>query len=104
MPPQIIIRASDFRPIELQDLLPSDTRFKVIVFTGDLDAQTQRDKVETFAKEASAVGGFLQKYGKRGDKAPVWDAVFEIFSIMVGKKETVNYTSVPEVLRSHWSK
>ena len=35
MPPQIIIRAADARPFELQDLLPADTRFKVLIFAGD---------------------------------------------------------------------
>ena len=104
MPPQVIIRAADLRPYELHDLLPSDTRFKVIVFTGDLDSETQREKVDGFASEASALDGFLVKYGKRSGKVPSWDDVFEVLTVLVGKKETVNYTVVPEVLRSHWSK
>lgn len=106
MPPQIILRAADGRPYELQDLLPSDLRFKILVFTGDLDAETQRDRVSKFAQAVTSEGGFLRKYGQRrvGEGATGWNEVFELFSIVSGKKETVNYTIVPAALRSHWSK
>ena len=33
--PQVLLRAADRRPYEIQDLLPSDARFKVLVFVGD---------------------------------------------------------------------
>ncbi|CAK5267539.1 unnamed protein product [Mycena citricolor] len=35
MPPQMLLRAADSRPVQLQDMLPSDTLFKTIVFGGD---------------------------------------------------------------------
>lgn len=111
MPPQVVLCAANGRPYELQDFLPSDTRFKLIVFTGDLDAQVQRERVEAFAREVSKDGGVLVKYGKRTKddgagktKSRPWEDVFEILTVMAGKKETVNYTSVPAVLRSHWTK
>ncbi|KAH8110730.1 FAD binding domain-containing protein [Phellopilus nigrolimitatus] len=104
MPPQTILCAADARPFELQDLLPSDSRFKVVVFTGNLDAETQRAKVDLFAKEAAGEGGFLLKYGVRTGAEKGWASVFEVLTVLVGTKETVNYTSVPAVLRSHWTK
>ncbi|KAL5513394.1 hypothetical protein ACEPAH_3793 [Sanghuangporus vaninii] len=121
MPPQIVLCAANGRPYELQDFLPSDTRFKLIVFAGDLDAQVQRGRVEAFAAGLGRAGGVLERFGDRGrgsksgqeeggekkgmakGKKP-WEDVFEILTIMAGKKETVNYTSVPAVLRSHWTK
>ncbi|KAJ6553668.1 FAD binding domain-containing protein [Mycena sp. CBHHK59/15] len=36
MPPQMLICAADSRPVELQDLLPSDTLFKLLDFTGNI--------------------------------------------------------------------
>ncbi|KAI5114722.1 hypothetical protein M0805_001492, partial [Coniferiporia weirii] len=102
MPPQIILRAADARPYELQDLLPSDTRFKLVVFTGDLDVAAQNAKVSAFAEAAAGEAGFLIKYGRAA--ANGWADVFGIITILAGKKEGVNYTSVPAVLRSHWSK
>lgn len=104
MAPQIILRAADARPFELQDLLPSDTRFKVIVFSGNLEDETQLKKVESFAKAALGkepnAGGFLRKFGRKRDGREV----FDVLTIMSGKKEMVNHTIMPEELVSHWSK
>ena len=33
--PQIVLRMADRRAIDIQDVCPADTRFKVLVFTGD---------------------------------------------------------------------
>ncbi len=33
-----------------------------------------------------------------------WTTVFEVLTVMVGKKETANFTSVPAEMVSHWSK
>ncbi|OCB87643.1 hypothetical protein A7U60_g5169 [Sanghuangporus baumii] len=120
MPPQIVLSAANGRPYELQDFLPSDTRFKIVVFAGDLDAQVQRGRVEAFASGLGREGGVLKRFGDRtkGSKSgqeeggevkgivkrKPWEEVFEILTVMAGKKETVNYTSVPTILRSHWTK
>ena len=99
MPPAIILRAADARPFELQDLLPSDTRFKLVVYAGDIhsscpDSVAQKARLERFAEEAS--NAFLKRFGG-GDR-------FDIITILLGDKLDVNYTSVPAALRSHWSK
>ncbi len=118
MPPQIILRAADARPYELQDLLPSDTRFKVIVFSGDVNAPgAQKDKLLYFASAACGEYGVLSRLGAKkllgestqGAAGTVtsgksWTTVFEVLTVVVGKKETVNFTSVPAEMVSHWSK
>ena len=102
MPPQIILRAADARPFELQDLLPSDTRFKIIFFAGNLDSECQRMRLASFVQAATTENGFLSKYGRGSNDG--WGDVFELLTIVCGKKESVDYTAVPAVLRSHWSK
>lgn len=118
MPPQIIIRAADARPFELHDLLPSDTRFKVIVFSGDVNAPgVQKDKLASFASAACGENGVLSRLGAKkhlkessqGTAGTVtsgksWTTVFEVLTVMVGKKESANFTSVPAEIVSHWSK
>ncbi|THH01836.1 hypothetical protein EW145_g6846 [Phellinidium pouzarii] len=104
MPPQTIIRAADARSFELQDLLPSDTRFKILIFAGDLHVETQKSALEDLVMAATSEAGFLTKYGSRGRKDSGWATVFDILTILVDAKEKVDYTTVPEALRPHWSK
>ncbi|CAE6475647.1 unnamed protein product [Rhizoctonia solani] len=41
VPPQIILRMADSRPFEIHDILPSDARFKLVVFGGDISRNRQ---------------------------------------------------------------
>lgn len=100
MVPQILIRAADARPIELQDLLPSDTRFKVLVFAGDTTQPAQRAKVSQLAEDMKKPQGFLRRFAPRKDDTKV----FDIISISLAKKATVRYNELPALFRSHWSK
>jgi phenol 2-monooxygenase (NADPH) len=100
MPPQIIIRAADARPIELHDLLHADARFKVLIFAGDTTDAVQSVKVEKLAEDMSRPESFLNKY----TPAKEWNKMFDIFVISSGKKENIDYTKLPELFRSHWSK
>ncbi|KAF9466163.1 FAD binding domain-containing protein [Collybia nuda] len=100
MPPQILIRAADARPFELQDLLPSDTRFKVLIFAGDTSQATQRAKVDNLAVDMSASHRFLKTYSPSGDIF----AAFDILSISSATKSEVRYNELPKLFRSHWSK
>lgn len=98
--PQILVRAADARPYELQDLLPADTRFKILIFAGDTTKIAQRIKVEELAQEMCRPESFLNKYAP-GEEM---NKVFDILAISSGKKEHVNYTELPKLFRSHWSK
>jgi phenol 2-monooxygenase len=98
--PQILIRVADARPFELQDLLPADTRFKVLIFAGDITNVAQRMKVDKLAEEMSKPESFLNKYPPAGE----WEKVFDVLAIISGKKEQVEYTMLPKLFRSHWSK
>lgn len=64
MPPQVIVRAADARAYELQDLLPSDARFKILVFAGDTANPAQRAKVEKLVGEGREGRG---GGGRRGE-------------------------------------
>ncbi|KDQ61462.1 hypothetical protein JAAARDRAFT_54828 [Jaapia argillacea MUCL 33604] len=101
MIPHIFLRAADTRPFELQDLLPADTRFKVLIFTGDVHDSAQRKKVEALAEELSQPDNFLVKHTPKG-AAPY--AVFDILSICSTTKVDIEYTDIPKILRPHWSK
>ncbi|GBE86738.1 Phenol hydroxylase [Sparassis crispa] len=99
MLPHVFVCAADARPFELQDLLPSDTRFKILVFAGNTADEQQLARVNALAEEMGAPEGFFRRFG-RG--AP--DNVFDILSISSAKKQEVNFTDLPELFRPHWSK
>ncbi|KAF8511810.1 FAD binding domain-containing protein [Hysterangium stoloniferum] len=97
MIPQVLIRAADGRSYELQDLLPADVRFKLLIFTGNTRDKAQLDKLHTLA---GALEPTLLKY-VQGEKI---ENMFEILSISTASKEDVEYTVLPKIMRHHWSK
>ena len=100
IPPQVFIRGADGRAFELQDLLPADVRYKVLVFTGDLDDSLQQERVDSLVKDLQKPESFFTRYASNGSS----DSRFDIMTISKGKKELFNFMKVPSLLRSHWSK
>jgi phenol 2-monooxygenase len=84
--PHVLVRAADAREVNIQDLAPSDTRFKLFVFPGE---------------HAQEIAAYLNRpecfFHKRQD-------AFDVITVLQGSKHTVNYLQVPPVLRPHWSK
>ncbi|KAG9042534.1 hypothetical protein FS837_010741, partial [Tulasnella sp. UAMH 9824] len=76
--PSVILRAADCRPYQIQDLTPSDTRFKLIIFCGDLEDPAQKTKLDSLARELDSETGFVKKFTPEG--AP-FDSVFDILTI-----------------------
>ena len=99
MPPQIFVRAADMRPIEIQDLIPADVRFKLLFFVGRV-TETRNAELNSLAEKLSKPSSFLHKYSPDGNIA----TVFDIISITADKKESPNYLFVPAFFRPHWSK
>lgn len=97
MPPQILIRAADSRPYDIHDLLPSDSRYKVLVFTGDTSDAPQLTKVRSLASEMDKPNGFLAQLTKMG-------ASPDIIAISSTRKANERYSDLPELFRAHWSK
>ncbi|KIK04558.1 hypothetical protein K443DRAFT_92950 [Laccaria amethystina LaAM-08-1] len=94
--PQIFVRAADSRPVEIQDLLPADSRFKLIVFVGNSSDATRRDRIRRLAEDIRDV---LRPYSPDGISA-----VFEIIPISCAKKADVRYNDLSKLFGCHWSK
>ncbi|EGO21398.1 hypothetical protein SERLADRAFT_351441 [Serpula lacrymans var. lacrymans S7.9] len=102
VPPGEILRTGDFRPYNVHDVLLSDTRFKIIIFSGDVNNPKQKAKLDAIAARLDQPEGFLQRYTPYG--APE-DAVFDIVTIrQVMLHSYANVFAIPSRLRSHWSK
>lgn len=96
MLPHAFIRAADARPFDIQDMLLADTRFKVLVFAGDTSDDRQFSRVQALAESIEKPDSFYKKFGGQ--------EVFDIVSISSAGKEKVNYTDMPPLFRTHWSK
>ncbi len=93
LPPCIVLRAADSTPIDIQDMCPSNTHFKVIVFSGDLTEASQATLLNSFADATCKEGGILKTYRQEA---------FDIIVVMKGSKETAEYMQIPVVLRSRY--
>lgn len=100
VPPQIVIRVADGRTFELQDLLPSDSRFKVLIFAGDTSKPSQLGKVNLLAEKMGKPGSFLKRFAPNS----IDEAAFDILSISTAGKNVMDYTDIPPLFRCHWSK
>ncbi|KAG9091521.1 hypothetical protein FRC06_000538 [Ceratobasidium sp. 370] len=85
MPHQVILRVADSRPYSTHDLLKCDFRYTLLLFTGDIKLPAQYKRVKAFLE------------GIGSDRT-----VFKLFTILLAKKETCQYTDVPKEARSHW--
>jgi phenol 2-monooxygenase len=97
--PQVFLRAADCRPFEIQDLLPSDARFKIILFIGDTSDSRQLGIINDLANELE---GVLAKLAPLGH-------IFTMFDILAVCSDTktsirLGYKKLPILLRSHWSR
>ncbi|CAE6464650.1 hypothetical protein ACGC1H_006039 [Rhizoctonia solani] len=88
-PHQVILRAADFRPYSTLHLFKSDNMYKIVILTGDVNNTTQRQKLEE-------LGESLNRWILRRPN------MFQVYTIMLAKKENANYTDVPKSLRPYW--
>ncbi|KAI5991956.1 FAD binding domain-containing protein [Pisolithus albus] len=101
MLPQVFVRAADARPVEIHDLLPADTRFKILIFLGSMDEESRLLEISALADQLSSPTGFLRRYSTDGQAS---SSMFDLITIVAGRKENFNYLSVPLIFRPHWSK
>ena len=96
-PPRSLIRAADARPTDIQDLLPADGRFKVVILLGK-GYHSQPPLLEKIAKELEHT---LSEFVGQGNGV---DERFDIVTVAEMSRRDANVPSFPALLRSHWSK
>ncbi len=121
MPPHVFIRAASSQTIEVQDMLPADTRFKILVFAGNISDDSDRSKLQALGGALNKPESFLRRHG-RGDVGK-WE-VFDVLCFSSAKTDHVGYLGAclssprrpytvrhpfvppdfPEFFRTHYSK
>ncbi|PIL24616.1 hypothetical protein GSI_12500 [Ganoderma sinense ZZ0214-1] len=99
MIPHDFLGAANAIPVNIHDMLPSDTRFKILVFLGDISVEATMDRARALAKRMDAPEGFLKRFGQGAH-----EKVFDVLSICATTNDKMDFTDVPKLFRSHWSK
>ncbi|KAF9046227.1 FAD binding domain-containing protein [Panaeolus papilionaceus] len=96
-PPHIFVRAGDGYPVEIQDLLPSDARFKLVIFAGDT---SKGECTQRLAVLSEALKGLLEGLVGEHKIRNFFD------TLTISSATTFSSTSndIPKFLRPHWSK
>ncbi|TRM69607.1 FAD binding domain-containing protein [Schizophyllum amplum] len=93
VPPHVFVRMADALAVEIQDMLPANARFKILLFTGDHTRDNYTDDIQHFA---DTLGDVLTRYQK--GRSP------DIVTILAGDKDPARILSLPPILRPHWSR
>ena len=99
MLPHVFIRAADAQPFNIQDMLPADIRFKLLVFAGDTSDPCAQERLQKFADDLEKPDCFYVRFGGQDPTQ-----VFDLIAISSATKDRADYTDVPPMFRTHWSK
>ena len=94
MPSFKVLNQCDARPWELQELLPSNGCWRIIVFAGDIRSKQQLARVVALGQALSSVDSFLRRYTPSTDKI---DSVFEILTIHSAPRTAIDLLSLPDI-------
>lgn len=78
-----VLNQSDARPSHLQELLPSNGRWRILLFAGDLSTPSSQQRLQTLGAQLAAPTSFLNRYTPA--TAPI-DSVIEILTIHSGPR------------------
>ncbi|KAJ4466414.1 FAD binding domain-containing protein [Lentinula edodes] len=101
MPPGTVVRLLDFCPIHIHDLLPSDTRFKILVFAGNASSSAQLMRLQQLAAKIDNLRSLLGLDILPGNSS---QSGLDVLTILSTKLELALFKELPLKLRSHWSK
>lgn len=93
-----VLSQSDARPWHLQELLPANGRWRVLLFPGDVTNKDQQAKLAHVADVFASNKSFLQRYTPSGAR---YDSIFEVLTIHNAKRTEVTIFDFPEVCRPY---
>ena len=90
-----VLNQSDGRPWQFARFLPSDGRFRVVLFAGNISRPDQWKRMVTFAEQIGRSNSFLRRFTPVGQPA---DSVIEVLSIHSAPRYEIELADLPEVL------
>ncbi|KAF2138052.1 uncharacterized protein K452DRAFT_321418 [Aplosporella prunicola CBS 121167] len=91
-----VMNQADSRPWHFQERLPSDGRWRIILFAGNISSPAQKERVEKFCAALDKPSSFLHRFTPASE--PI-DSVIEILTVHSAKRyETELLRDFPEIL------
>lgn len=98
VPSTKVLAQSDARPWHFQELLPSNGRWRVVVFTGDISQPEQKKKLESVGQAINDKSSFYRRFTPPGAR---YDTVFEILAVHTASRKDTTIFDFPEVFRNY---
>lgn len=97
LPSVKVLNQSDARPWHLQELLPTNGRWRVIVFPGDITNATQTNKLKAVGDAFEAKTSWWSRYTPDDAR---YDEVFEVLAVHRAPRKSVTIFDFPTVFRN----
>lgn len=92
-----VLNQSDGRPWHLQELLPSNGRWRILVFTGEiLHNEAQRQRIKILGEKLSSSDSFIRKYTPDTGS---FDGVIECLAVHASPRKDATIFDFPTVFR-----
>lgn len=96
MPSFKVLNQSDARPWHFQELLKSNGRWRLVVFTGDILDKQQPMKVQQLGEKLNAPDSFIRRYTPAGKTI---DSVIECLAVHSSPRKEVDIFHFPVIFR-----
>lgn len=88
----MLLHSADHVPVEMQDLCPSDGRFKIFVFVGNLDAPEKKEQLLVLASAMEA------------ELKPFPSEIISVFTVVKAMSDAYTYLDIPTFMRPDWTR
>lgn len=98
MPSFKILNQSDARPWHLQELLKSNGRWRVLVFSGKLTVPSTMQRMQKLGERLGARDSFIRRFTPPNHS---FDSVIEILTVHAGPRTGIEMLDLPEAFHPY---
>ncbi|KAF4982268.1 hypothetical protein FZEAL_2054 [Fusarium zealandicum] len=93
-----VLSQSDARPWHLQELLPSNGTWRVILFPGDIGLEQQQKRMDSLCDRMSDASSFLKRFTPPSAR---YDSTIEVLTVHASDRHDHDIFDFPQVLRPY---
>jgi len=92
LPSTLVVRLCDVKSMQLVKAFPSDGRFRLLIFGGNLQEQSSKDRLQHLAAYLDSPGGPIKPYLRQGEDV---DSFIEIILLLSGNRQAIEQDQLP---------